>query len=106
MHVTTEQCQNTTATELSETELLISLELSYKSWLVTSLSPGSQKMSKRTVGGGDIDTLLELIQFLKAKSEARSGKPAEVIVIQEIGLDGFWIHRSLEKAGIERPVRG
>ena len=98
---TTEQTQIVTPPELGQDDLLISLELSYKSWLVTSLSPGSQKMSKRTINGGDIDALLELIQFLKAKSLAKSGKPANIVVIQEIGLDGFWIHRALEKAGVE-----
>ncbi len=33
--------------------LYASLELSHATWLVTSLSPGSEKMSKHSLAGGD-----------------------------------------------------
>ena len=35
---------------------------------------------------------------------ARTGKSFPVIVIQEMGLDGFWIHRVLQNEGIESHV--
>ncbi len=35
---------------------------------------------------------------------ARTGKSFPIIVIQEAGLDGFWIHRVLQKEGIESHV--
>jgi transposase len=35
---------------------------------------------------------------------ARIGKSIPIIVIQEAGLDGFWVHRILEKGGIESHV--
>lgn len=41
---------------------------------------------------------------LKRRAEARSGTYFPIIVIQEAGLDGFWIHRVLEAEGIERYV--
>lgn len=85
----------------SQAVLLVSLELSYKSWLVTSLSPGSEKMSKHIISGGDMEALLDLLRRLRAKAEKKYGQPTKVVVIQEIGLDGFWIHRVLVRAGIE-----
>jgi transposase len=41
---------------------------------------------------------------LKRKALARTGKSCPIIVIQEAGLDGFWIHRLLIANGIESHV--
>ena len=41
--------------------LYASLELSQATWLVTSLSPGSEKMSKYSTVGGDGAALLGLL---------------------------------------------
>ena len=85
--------------------IFVSLELSRSNWLVTSLSPGSgEKMSKHSVRGGDAAGLLGLLARLQARAQARTGKTFRVIVIQEAGLDGFWVHRTLEKEGIESHV--
>lgn len=81
--------------------LYVSLELGLRKWLVTSLQSGSAKMSRREVTGGDLHGLLDLIAKAKAKAETASGGPVEVIVIQEVGMDAFWLHRALEKEGIE-----
>src|ERR1700683_4022710 len=80
------------------------LELSRSLWLVTSLSPGSQKMSKHASPGGDGAALIDLLSRLQAKAEQSTGRPVEIVVIQEAGLDGFWIHRLLESHGIESHV--
>jgi len=85
--------------------IFISLELSRSSWLITSLSPGNgEKMSKHSIAGGDIAELLERFGQLTEKARKRTGKSFEIIVIQEAGLDGFWIHRVLESKGIESHV--
>src|SRR5579872_5939031 len=85
--------------------IFVSLELSRLTWLITSLSPGSgEKMSKHSVRGGDIAGLLERFIQLQEKTRARTGKSFEIIVIQEAGLDGFWIHRVLQNEGIESHV--
>jgi transposase len=34
----------------------------------------------------------------------KSAQPAGIVVIQEAGLDGFWVHRLLEVNGIESHV--
>ena len=82
--------------------IFVSLELSRSAWLITSLSPGAgEKMSKHAVPGGDIAGLLRRFSELKEKTRRRMRKDFPIIVIQEAGLDGFWIHRVLEQQGIE-----
>ena len=82
--------------------IFVSMELSRSTWLITSLSPGGgEKMSKRSVSAGDIPALLARFADLNQQALARTGKSFPFIVIQEAGLDGFWIHRKLEDEGIE-----
>jgi transposase len=75
--------------------IFVSLELSKSTWLVTSLSPGIEKMSRHSVPGGDMPALFACLDALRDKAEAREGQRYRVIAIQEAGLDGFWIHRAL-----------
>jgi transposase len=85
--------------------IFVSLELSRSTWLITSLSPGSgEKMSKHSVSAGDIAALLARFSELKQKEFSRTRKSFPIIVIQEAGLDGFWIHRVLQSEGIESYV--
>jgi transposase len=85
--------------------IFVSLELSRSTWLITSLSPGNgEKMSKHAVEAGDMAGLLARFSELRRKAMARTGKSYPVIVIQEAGLDGFWIHRALQANGIESHV--
>src|SRR6202051_3212958 len=85
--------------------IFVSMELSRSTWLITSLSPGGgEKMSKHSISSGDTAALLTRFSALKQKALARTGKTFPIIVIQEAGLDGFWIHRALEKEGIESHV--
>jgi hypothetical protein len=54
--------------------IFVSLELSRRTWLVTSLSPGGgEKMSKRSGQASDIAGLLRRSAQLKAKARARTG---------------------------------
>src|ERR687893_1257984 len=105
MHRTAEQPQAPTAVRTDLGAIFVSLELSRSTWLVASLSPGGgEKMSKHQVLGGDIAALLARFAELKAKALARMGKPFPLVVIQEAGLDGFWIHRALVGEGIKSHV--
>ena len=81
--------------------LFVSLELSRSTWVATALAPGSDKMSKHTLVGGDGRKLLDLLTRLKARAEQRIAAPVKVVAIHEVGLDGFWIHRLLEANGVE-----
>jgi transposase len=105
MHRAAEQPQAPTAVRTDLGAIFVSLELSRSTWLITSLSPGGgEKMSKHQVRGGDIAALLARFAELKAKALARTGKSFPLVVIQEAGLDGFWIHRALVGEGIESHV--
>ncbi len=85
--------------------IFVSLELSRSTWLITSISPaGGEKMSKHSVSAGDIAALLARFSELKEKAFARTKKSFPIIVIQEAGLDGFWIDRVLKREGIESYV--
>lgn len=60
--------------------IFISLELSRSTWLITSLSPGGgDKMSRHVARAGDVAGLRDRF--------------AQLVIIQEAGLDGFWIDR-------------
>jgi transposase len=105
MNITTDQLKAPTAIRTDLGAIFVSLELSRSSWLITSLSPGGgEKMSKHAVRGGDVSRLLERFLQLREKARARTGKVFPLIVIQEAGLDGFWIDRVLQNEGIESHV--
>ena len=102
MLVTADQPETPTAIHTDLRAIFVSLELSRKTWLITSLSPGAgEKMSKHALEAGDIAGLLARFAQLREKARARTGQDYPVITIQEAGLDGFWIHRVLQSEGIE-----
>jgi transposase len=93
------------AVQVSLAAIFVSLELCRSTWLITSLVPGGRdKMSKHSVRGGDIAGLLNHLTKLQDKAHARAGASFPIITIQEAGLDGFWVHRVLDRAGIESHV--
>src|SRR5689334_13907764 len=61
-------------------------------------------MSKHSMRSGDVAELMAHFAKLRDKAHARAGASFPIIAIQEAGLDGFWIHRVLERAGIESHV--
>ncbi len=102
--LTAPRTQEVTVSRAPDPKLFVSLELSCSTWLVTSLSPGSDKMSKHTVAGGDGAGLLELLERLRAKAEQRGCGAVGVVCVQEAGFEGFWVHRLLAGHGIESHV--
>jgi len=93
------------AIQVSLAAIFVSLELSRSTWLITSLVPGGgDKMSKHSVRSGDIAELMTHLAKLREKAHGRAGASFPIIAIQEAGLDGFWVHRVLERAGIESHV--
>src|SRR3954464_8667939 len=87
--------------------IFVSLELSRSTWIITSLAPGGgEKMSKHSVPSGEIAALLARLSQLQEKARARTELVFPIIVIQEAGLDGFWIHRVLQKEGLHTHVVG
>ena len=71
---------------------------------MTISSPGSEKYSRHMVEGGDVVCLLDLLSRSRLTAEQRYGVAIKTVVIQEAGLDGFWIHRLLLANGIKSHV--
>ncbi len=97
MPMTADQTQAQTATLIDLGTIFVSLELSKSAWLVTALSPGSEKMSRHTITGGDIAGLFSCFAALRQKSQRRKNMLYPLVVNQEVGLDGFWLGRVLSK---------
>lgn len=85
--------------------IFVSMELSRSTWLLTSISPGGgERMSRHSLDAGDLKGLFDRFADLNRKASSRTGKSYPIIVIQEAGLDGFWIHRALAQEGVESHV--
>jgi transposase len=105
VQIATDRTQAPTAIRTNLGAIFLSMELSRTTWLLTSLSPGGgERMSKHAVRSGDVAGLLARFSQLKDKVRLRTGQVVPIIVIQEAGLDGFWIHRLLQDEGIESYV--
>ena len=92
------------ATVAQPATILVSLELSQKSWVITVQPPDVEKMSRHGIEAGDTEKLLSLLHHHRTRTAARTGATPHIVSIQEAGLDGFWLHRWLEAAGIESHV--
>jgi len=66
--------------------------------------PERNRMSKYSTPGGDGGALLGLLERMRARAQQLTGRPVQIVAIQEAGLDGFWVHRLLEANGIESHV--
>jgi len=105
MQIVADRPETPTAIHTDLRAIFVSLELSRSSYLLTSLSPGAgEKMSKHSVPAGDVAGMFGRFAQLKEKAHARTGRDYPILVIQEAGLDGFWIHRVLQREGIESHV--
>jgi transposase len=93
----------------------IAFELSKKTWKLGVMLPGTQKMSRYSIGGGDLAELRKLLASARQKAERSSGKPVRVVSCYEAGYDGHWLHRwltdqevinhEIDPASIEVPRR-
>ena len=53
---------------------------------------------------GDVAGLFDRFAKLREKAGKRTAQTFPIVVIQEAGLDGFWIHRVLVREGVESHV--
>ncbi|MGH8517344.1 MAG: IS110 family transposase [Panacagrimonas sp.] len=77
----------------------VAFELSKAKWKLGVVLPGSQKMSRYTIEGGDLAALTKLLVAARAKAE-RGGKPVRILSCYEAGFDGHWLHRWLTAQGV------
>jgi transposase len=74
-------------------------ELSKAHWKLGVMLPGSPKLSRYTIDGGDLKALAARLADIRAKA-GRGGKPVRVLSCFEAGLDGHWLHRWLTDEGV------
>ncbi len=77
----------------------VSFELSKAKWKLGVILPGSEKMSRYTIAGGDLAALQARLAAARAKAE-RGGRPARIVSCYEAGYDGHWLHRWLTQQGV------
>ena len=77
----------------------VAFELSKAKWKLGVIIPGSQKMSRYTIAGGDVAALTARLATARTKA-ARTGKPVRIVSCYEAGFDGHWLHRWLSDQGI------
>jgi transposase len=77
----------------------LAFELSKAKWKLGVMLPGSAKMSRYTIAGGDLAALTERLAAARAKA-ARTGKPVRIVSCYEAGFDGHWLHRWLTDQGV------
>src|SRR5688572_18221176 len=69
-----------TTTRSEDNIVFAALELSRKSWLVATSSPGEARISKRVVSAGDGPGLLALLGKLRETAERRLGGAVRMVV--------------------------
>src|SRR6202165_5335542 len=74
-------------------------ELSKAKWKLGVMLPGSQKMSRYTIDGGDLTGLSGRLLAARCKPHA-GAKPVRVLSCYEAGVDGHWLHRWLTEQGV------
>lgn len=77
----------------------LAFELSKAKWKLGVLLPGSQKLSRYTIGGGDVVALAAWLADMRKKAAA-DGRPVRILSCYEAGLDGHWLHRWLAQQGV------
>src|ERR1700741_1712690 len=74
-------------------------ELSKSKWQLGVMMPGTEKMSRYRIDGGDLAALSGLLARVRAKAQ-QLGKPVRILSCYEAGLDGHWLHRWLSDNGV------
>jgi transposase len=78
----------------------VAFELGKAKWKLGVMLPGSAKLSRYTIAGGDLAALAGRLEAARAKAGRSSGKPVAILSCYEAGLDGHWLHRWLTQEGV------
>ena len=77
----------------------VAFELSKAKWMLGVILPGSKKLSRYTIAGGDVAALAARLAEWRNKA-ALGGKPVRMLSCYEAGFDGHWLHRWLADQGV------
>jgi transposase len=87
---------------IRETVLYMALELSDRKLMLAFTTGMGQKQRIRQVPARDLAVLAREVE--KAKRRFGLAAATRVLSCYEAGMDGFWVHRALEEAGLENVV--
>ena len=79
--------------------IFLAFELSKAKWMLGVILPGSKKLSRHTITGGDVAALAARLAEWRRKA-ALCGKPVRILSCCEAGFDGHWLHRWLTDQGV------
>jgi transposase len=96
--------QTPTATAQQTATVLVSFELSRKTWLLTVQAPEAGKPSRHTMAAHDLAQVSHVLNRHREQAQHRYGGPVDIVSIYEAGLDGFWLHRWLHQQAIHSHV--
>jgi transposase len=82
--------------------LYLAFELGWTSWNLAFTTGMAQKPRLRTIPARDLDALRREIE--RAKQRFDLPGDARLLSCYEAGRDGFWLHRFLDKSGVENLV--
>ena len=88
-----------TPADVEYATVYLAFELSKAKWQLGVILPGSQKLRRFMIEGGDLAALTAHLATWRAKAAA-SGKPVRVVSCYEAGYDGHWLHRWLTDQGV------
>jgi transposase len=77
----------------------VAFELSKAKWKLGIVLPGSEKLSRFTIAGGDLAALEARLAVARAKAE-RCCEAVRIVSCYEAGFDGHWLHRWLLDHGV------
>jgi transposase len=77
----------------------VAFELSKAKWMLGVILPGTKKLSRYTITGGDVAALAARLAEWCKKAEL-AGKPVRILSCYEAGFDGHWLHRWLTDQGV------
>ena len=84
--------------------IFVAIDLSQKTWLVTLHSPDRDRISRRTLEGGDDAGLLALLEGVRTRVVGKLGTVPRVVTCYEAGPLGFTLHRQLSARGVTNYV--
>ena len=93
-----------TAAANQDGTIYLAFELSKSRWLVARLLPGSSKISRFRLEGGDTAGLLQLLTEAREKAARLGFAKPRIVSCYEAGYDGFWLHRWLQAHGVDNRV--
>jgi transposase len=88
-----------TPTKAEYGTVYVAFELSKAKWKLGIVLPGSEKISRFTIEGGDLAALEARLAVARAKAE-RHCKAVRIVSCYEAGFDGHWLHRWLLEHGV------